>query len=998
MSDYYLDILKESHRDPEETQDLAFVEGTDQLYEYDYFNRISNINKSTAKIVLTNFSLTLIPEEVLEMYWLRVLLLGDKKDSYSNRNANNITKIPADIKNLKRLVKIDLSHNLLEEIPSEFGQLRSLKELRLSYCYLQKTPRPIFWLKKLTKLILDHNGLKGISTNIEKLANLSSIDLSNNQILTIPSELFNLKKLTNLNLSHNNITDLSSGVTKLKNLKILNISNNNLENLPPEIVNMDLKYLNIEGNPLKSPPLEIAKQGFKAIKLWFESVQNKDRTRTLLESKLILIGNSGVGKTTLRENLIDSSYKLTEHKSTHGLEVKKWVFEINHNNTIKKCYVNIWDFGGQGKYRLIQQFFCSSDSMYAFLTSPTDNYNPNSESYIGFSYWLSFINAFGYNRKNKTHSPVIHILNKIDIDGDKTINEKERKRAFSQITEFIKISCASGIGLDRLHGVIKKTITKLDNFGSEFNISWINVKQDLEEISSLHSGSDITNTNKKEFISYRKEYLPLCQQHGLSQEESDIWLNYLNSTGSILYFPHIDFLSDKIFLDPNWVRRVAYQVLDSELVLNNNGEFRKEDCRKIWIDQEGIDEIISLLKEFELCYETIDQNGKFYFIPTLFPNSAPFELSELEPEIEQFQNSVIVECSFTPFLPAGMLPRLIVRKNSQILKGLKWRRGVLLRNRETIAVISENWSAKKVQIKLHGANTEVLLNSIIEELQSIIENIKLHKNIGYLEIKTEVYCNCSECRTLMKAHSFSYPSILKRKQKGHEKISCNSGEDVFIDQVLSGRLHEKGNHIEEENHDTILFLGSNPKDLYGLINGSNSYTNPLRLGEEAKKIELAIKGRTSRKKYTFEYKLAVQFNELQNHILDYTPSMVHISGHSDKIGRFAFEDDLGNSKRVEASALGKLFSLSNSIKCVVINSCDSIIIGKEISKHIKYVICMNDEIPDNAAIAFSMGFYNGIASGRSIIDAFNYGCNSIQLQGLFGDLIPKLLISGENYE
>jgi hypothetical protein len=52
---------------------------------------------------------------------------------------------------------------------------------------------------------------------------------------------------------------------------------------------------------------------------------------------------------------------------------------------------------------------------------------------------------------------------------------------------------------------------------------------------------------------------------------------------------------------------------------------------------------------------------------------------------------------------------------------------------------------------------------------------------------------------------------------------------------------------------------------------------------------------------------------------------------------------------------------------------------------------MNQAIGDKAAIAFTVGFYQALGAGRSVEDAYRFGCVQIKLQGISEDLIPVFL-------
>ena len=63
-----------------------------------------------------------------------------------------------------------------------------------------------------------------------------------------------------------------------------------------------------------------------------------------------------------------------------------------------------------------------------------------------------------------------------------------------------------------------------------------------------------------------------------------------------------------------------------------------------------------------------------------------------------------------------------------------------------------------------------------------------------------------------------------------------------------------------------------------------------------------------------------------------------------------------------------------------------------INKHINYVIGMQKEISDKAALEFAVGFYDALGAGKSLEEAFKFGCNAIRevVDDIPGHLIPVL--------
>jgi AAA-like domain/CHAT domain len=180
---------------------------------------------------------------------------------------------------------------------------------------------------------------------------------------------------------------------------------------------------------------------------------------------------------------------------------------------------------------------------------------------------------------------------------------------------------------------------------------------------------------------------------------------------------------------------------------------------------------------------------------------------------------------------------------------------------------------------------------------------------------------------------------------------------------------------------TILFLGANPQE-----------TGRSRLDQELRDITEGLKRSQQRDRFNLEQKWAVRPRDVQRAMLDLQPQIVHFSGHGDGEAGLVFEDEVGKSKLVDGAALAGLFELfADQLHCVVLNGCYSEVQAKAISQHIPYVIGMNKEIGDKAAIAFAVGFYDALGAGRDVNFAFKLGCAAIRLEGIAEHLIPVLL-------
>jgi hypothetical protein len=187
----------------------------------------------------------------------------------------------------------------------------------------------------------------------------------------------------------------------------------------------------------------------------------------------------------------------------------------------------------------------------------------------------------------------------------------------------------------------------------------------------------------------------------------------------------------------------------------------------------------------------------------------------------------------------------------------------------------------------------------------------------------------------------------------------------------------------------ILILAANPNK-----------TPFLRLDKEMREIQESLQRSKKREQFKPEIRLAVGTTDLRRALLDEKPYLVHFCGHGTGQEGIILEDGFGYPKFVESEPLANLFELfSNNIECVILNACYTEIQAEEISKHIKYVIGIEQGIEDRAAIEFAKGFYDGIGAGRGIEEAFVLGRNAIELDSISGKLQPilkKKLVSHSN--
>jgi GTPase SAR1 family protein len=101
-----------------------------------------------------------------------------------------------------------------------------------------------------------------------------------------------------------------------------------------------------------------------------------------ITGKIVLVGDSGVGKTGLGWRLAYGDFK--EHASTHGQQF--WVLRqlSTKRRDGTECEAILWDLAGQPDYRLIHALFLDEADIALVLFDPTDSSDP----LHGVEYWL----------------------------------------------------------------------------------------------------------------------------------------------------------------------------------------------------------------------------------------------------------------------------------------------------------------------------------------------------------------------------------------------------------------------------------------------------------------------------------------------------------------------------------------------------------------------------------------------------------------------------------
>ena len=184
---------------------------------------------------------------------------------------------------------------------------------------------------------------------------------------------------------------------------------------------------------------------------------------------------------------------------------------------------------------------------------------------------------------------------------------------------------------------------------------------------------------------------------------------------------------------------------------------------------------------------------------------------------------------------------------------------------------------------------------------------------------------------------------------------------------------------------TILILVANP-------HGSGS----LNLLPEVRNLQEAVQRSLNKERFTIEWKVAIQQEDLRRHILDIKPQIIHFCGHGTKEG-LVIHDENNQVKLLSNEFLADLLkNFSDRVECLVLNACDTEPLAIEVARHLNYAIGMNQEVKDKSAIAFAEAFYDAIGAGEGIKKAFEIGKNAVLGIASSGNQSRKLTVVKED--
>ncbi len=633
---------------------------------------------------LGNCSLSAIPSSIVELQWLEELNLGsvywdDARGQFAGTRNDGAAN--------------DLSSETFEVLQ----KLQNLRKLSLRTCNL-KDLQGIGALRQLHTLSVGQNDLEDISP-LSNLTNLEVLSLFGNRVVDI-SPLAALRKLQVLSINDNMVSDLSplrelhhlrdlhlagnriqslAPLAGLTQLEVLNVDSNQVEAVEPIIGLANLKTFNLNANPVRDCPPEIAfSKDISLIRAFFQAKRRSGEEMPpeeeapgapaapaeilpVLEVKLILVGNSSAGKTSVSKLLRGISFD-TRESTTHGISVSEWMVPAKEIGEWRskdmpeyQVKVNIWDFGGQEYYHGTHRIFLDSNAVYVLVWDygtninhlvPTDLYADGEKmtvplEHFHFQYWLDNIRFHAPGTITGEKPPIILLENKIDKkDGQEHWYDR-------QILERYDVALTASVSAQYARSreprrrryryafdIFREDLLRILVKKAEANSSIANLPAEWEQVRDWiralqHENAPDNPSNpfqqriqEKGWI-MKEDFAAACREvrAELSAHEIDQLSSFLHQTGVVVWLPHID--DKRVYLDPSWLTERMYRVLN-ERVRSQQGRFSRANILAAMKGEEATDRMLRLMEEWEIIFrERSDE--QVWIAPQYLPDEHPME-------------------------------------------------------------------------------------------------------------------------------------------------------------------------------------------------------------------------------------------------------------------------------------------------------------------------------------------------------------------------------------
>ena len=770
----YLGNLKRLNVSWTKVKDLSVLQGLENLETlYTHNTQVSDL--SPIKDLINLKELDFSDTKMGDLNALTRL----KNLRYLNFDSTLVTDISL-LKNLSNLEDLWLNYTTIDDL-SPLSKL-----LNLQHLYIAGTK-----VSNLTSIcnLLNLKGLDVSSTlvnNLSPIANLINLEYlsgDNTEIADL-SAVSNLLKLKYLLVPSTKIIDLSP-LRYLENLKEIGITETQISDLSPLKNLKNLTHIHIEECPIINPPKAIAEQGIDAIRSYFEELETKGKIKNN-HIKLVLLGNSTVGKTSLSRFMLTRQF-IKNESSTHGIKRDVW------RPSETGLSIKIWDFGGQEYYHATHRLFLNNKSVYVLVVSEDTNFYGEQETEVDYgqmgvrnellehfshTYWLDTVQHYApdsslflvQNKSEYAQKRLVlneQTVEKYHLERNPNVYHLSIEKAHEE-----KEQQAKGRWLPSLELFEADLIARLKEAAEQYDIIvyYPIIRDALWQLSE--------NQKVMTYAAFQAFCLTTSNDDTLDFNLLEIYLR--NMVGVILYYPNNALLKDRVWLDADWLHQRIYKILNLD-IKEKKGQFDKSHViRTLACSGEEADEMIALMCEFDLIFKIGNAPNNF-ITPQYLGDKSTIE-QRLNDQLVHLRLEKAFSIRFLDFLPSSIIAQFIAKKGQLAIHDLFWKTGLLYIEKDKSASLS-------VLVECDSQNNEIIVKSANQNDKT------------------------TQFRLLKKIFDIFYKDIVKDE---YFHISLNDNHFIKIND-LKDAIYHKDVHVKSVNGercktDNYQFLFSDKKE------------------------------------------------------------------------------------------------------------------------------------------------------------------------------------------
>ena len=507
--------------------------------------------------------------------------------------------------------------------------------------------------------------------------------------------------------------DVPSEIRKLSNLRVLNVSGNQFKKLPVELCCLTkLNTLLIDCDGIMFPPPQVMRQSAQQIIQYLEAIQ--DNPTLNKEAKLVVVGQEGVGKSTLIKGMRRDYWigRIEPPPKTDGVVVSTL--------PLKGIRCKVYDLAGDVEYlnthSLFLTSYCLHLAVFDLSQFVVSGETRSADQLSRLEMWLqtigsqapkSYVNIVGTHADHHlvskeilaiTRKLVAQLLEKFrpahfasfqwnsdekcvvcnpDMLPDELVSKEfsgstcVSSSCIPHVLGYFEVSClmkyphahlsTTNQNLDALKCATASSLSVIikETGNERIPIKWLSFRKEIFQILSTN------HALKQEPLLSLSDFHSLALNCGLFRDEKvKAMLRFFHSQGEFLWYEEFPQMKDLVIIDPPWLSKQLITLISYRPSVDviSDGVLSVSDLDIVWshISEEIRPKLLSLIRSVGLCFSISDKQE-------LFPCNLPLGWPDREmwppgPNPSENQTSLLFLFSF---IPPSFFPDLIVAVNSK---------------------------------------------------------------------------------------------------------------------------------------------------------------------------------------------------------------------------------------------------------------------------------------------------------------------------------------------